>query len=99
MLLFLHSVMSGSFATPWTIALQVPLLMGFFRQAKILDGLSFLSPGDLHDTGMEPIFPALSGGFFTTEPGTPIMNIYVYMCIYIYIYIYVYMCIYIYAQI
>ena len=30
------------------------------------------SPGDLPDPGIEPVFAALKGGFFTTEPaGTP----------------------------
>ena len=31
-------------------------------------GLPFLSPGDLPHPGIEPIYPALAGGFFTTEP-------------------------------
>ena len=26
------------------------------------------SPGDLPDSGIKPTFPALTGGFFTTEP-------------------------------
>ena len=29
--------------------------------------LPFLSPGELLDPGIEPLFPALAGGFFTTE--------------------------------
>ena len=44
-------------------------LHGIF-QAGILE-LPFPSPGDLPDPGMEPtslMFPALAGGFFTTEP-------------------------------
>ena len=39
--------------------------------ARILDGLSPPSPGDLPDTGLEhmsPVSPALAGGFFPTEP-------------------------------
>jgi len=32
-------------------------------------GKPFLSPGDLlPDPGLEPAFPALAGGFFTTAP-------------------------------
>ena len=38
------------------------------EREKILSGLSFLSPGDLPDPGIEPATPALAGGFFTTEP-------------------------------
>ena len=31
-------------------------------------GLPFPSPGDLPDPGIEPVSPALVGGFFTAEP-------------------------------
>ena len=37
-------------------------------QAIILSGMPFLSPGDLPNPGIEPMSPALAGGFFTTEP-------------------------------
>ena len=37
-------------ATPWTIACQAPLSMGFPRQ-EYWSGLSFPSPGDLSDQG------------------------------------------------
>jgi len=37
-------------------------------QARLLEWLPFPSPGDLPDPGIEPVFPALAGGFFTTEP-------------------------------
>ena len=30
--------------------------------------LPFPSPGDLPNPGIKPVFPALAGGFFTTEP-------------------------------
>ena len=30
--------------------------------------LSFPSPGDLPDPGIEPVSPALAGGFFTAKP-------------------------------
>ena len=54
------------FVTPWTVALQAPLYMGFPRQ-EYLSELPFSSLGDLCDTGIKPTFPTLSGGFFTTE--------------------------------
>ena len=60
-------VASDSFATPWTVAHQAPLLMGFPRQ-EYWSGLPFPSPRDLPDPGIEPASPALAGGFFTTEP-------------------------------
>ena len=45
--------------------------MGLSRQ-EYWRGLPFLPPGDLFDSGIEPTFPALAGGFFTTElPGKP----------------------------
>ena len=45
------------FVTPWTIAQQVPLSMGFFRQ-EYWSGLPFSSPGDLPDPGVKPVSPA-----------------------------------------
>ena len=47
--------MSDSFATPWIVACQVPLSMGFPRQ-EYQNGLSFSTSGDLPDPGMEPMF-------------------------------------------
>ena len=44
-----HSVVSDS-ATPWTVARQAPLSMGFPRQES-WSGLPFPSPGDLPDEG------------------------------------------------
>ena len=41
------------FATPWTVAHQGPLSVGFF-QAKYWSGLPFPSPGDPPDPGNEP---------------------------------------------
>ena len=46
------------FATPWTVAYQAPLSMGFSRQ-EYWSGLPFPSPGDLPDPGIEPGSPAL----------------------------------------
>ena len=67
MLLFSCSVVSDSFATPWAVARQGPVSMGFPRQ-EYWSGLPFLSPGGLPDPGIKPLSPALAGGFFTTEP-------------------------------
>ena len=53
--------------TFWPVAHQTPLSMEFFRQ-EYWSGLPFPSPGDVPDLGMEPLSPALAGGFFTTEP-------------------------------
>ena len=62
------------FATPWTVACQAPLSMGFPRQEN---WSGFLSPGDLPHPRIKsrpPAFSALAGGFcFTTmPPGKPI---------------------------
>ena len=60
-------------ATPWTMALQAPLSMGFPKQ-QYWNGLPFPSPGDLPDSRTEPRSPALqvvsyiAGRVFTTEP-------------------------------
>ena len=44
------------FETPWTVACQAPLSMGFPRQ-EYWSGLPFPSPGDLPDPGVEPASP------------------------------------------
>ena len=41
------------FATPWTVAYQASLSMGFSRQ-EYWSGLPFPSPGDLPDPGIKP---------------------------------------------
>ena len=46
------------FATPWTVAHQAPPSMGYSRQ-DYWSGLSFPSPEDLPDPGIEPGSPAL----------------------------------------
>ena len=54
--------------TPWTVARQAPLSMGFPRQED-WSGLPFPPPGHLPDPGIEPaclMSPVLAGGFFTT---------------------------------
>ena len=44
--------------TPWTVACQAPLSMGFSRQ-EYWSGLSWPPSGDLPDPGMKPASPAL----------------------------------------
>ena len=56
-------------ATPWTVALQALLSMGFPRQ-EYSSGLPFPSPRDLLDPEIEPVSLALTCVFFMTEsPG------------------------------
>ena len=50
------------FATPWTVADQAPLSMGFSRQ-ECWNGLPFSSPGDLPNPGIEPGSSALQADF------------------------------------
>ena len=47
---------------PFAISLQS--IKGIFMHLDLF----LLSPGDLPDPGIEPMSPALAGGFFTTEP-------------------------------
>src|SRR5574341_630213 len=54
------------FATPWTVAHQAPLSIGFPRQ-EYWTGLPFPSPEYLLDLGIKPTPPALAGSFFTTQ--------------------------------
>jgi len=51
------------FATPWTVAHQAPLSMGFSRQ-EYWSGLPFPSPGGLPDQGIEPRSPRIVGRRF-----------------------------------
>ena len=45
--------------------------MGFSRQ-EYESGLTFSPAGDLPDSGIKLVSPALAGGFFTAEPsGSP----------------------------
>ena len=57
------------FATPWIVALLVPLSLGFSRQ-EYCSGLPCPPPGHLPKPGIEPTSlksSALAGRFFTTS--------------------------------
>ena len=57
------------FVTPWTVAHQAPLSMGFSRH-KYWSGLPCSPPGDPPNPEMEPkslSSPALAGGLFPTS--------------------------------
>ena len=55
------------FVTPWIVALQAPLSMGFSRQ-EYWSGLPCPSPEDLPDPGREPRSPALQADSLPSEP-------------------------------
>ena len=60
------------FVTPWTVARQAPLSMGLSRQ-EYWSGLSFPSPEDLSNPGIEPRSPALQADSLPAEPqGKPL---------------------------
>ena len=74
LLLLSRSAMSDS-VTPWIVAHQAPLSMGFPRQ-EYWSRLPFPSPGDLPNPGIEPASLTLADRFFTTEPpGKPFLCI------------------------
>ena len=60
------SVLSNS-VTPWTVARQAPLSLGFSRK-EYWSGLPFLSPGDLPHPGIEPGSPSLQVDSLPSEP-------------------------------
>jgi len=62
-----HSVVSNTFVTPWMIARQFPLSMGFPRQ-KYWSGLPFPTPGDRPNPGIKPTSPVWQADSITTEP-------------------------------
>ena len=53
-------------ATPWTVAYQALLSMGFSRQ-EFWSGLPFPFPGNLLNSGIEPSSPALQVDSLLTE--------------------------------
>ena len=64
--------------TPWTVACQAPLSMGFSRQ-EYWSGLPFPSPGDLPDLGIELGSPALQANSLLSEPsGNPSTFVFIF---------------------
>ena len=60
------------FVTPWTVACQAPLSMGFSSQGY-WNGLPFPSPGYLPEPGIKPASPALQAESLPFEPvGKPL---------------------------
>ena len=57
----------SDFVAPWAVACQAPLSMEFFRQ-EYWSGLTFPSPGDLPDPGVEPRSPELQADPLQSEP-------------------------------
>ena len=55
------------FGTPWTVAYQAPLSMGFSRQGY-WSGLPFPSPGDLPNPGIELRSPKLQVDSLPSDP-------------------------------
>ena len=74
-MLYCHLVVSDSFVTPWTVAPQAPLSMGFPRQ-EYWSGLPLPSPGDFPNPVIKPATPVLTGGFLTTKPPESVVIIY-----------------------
>ena len=70
--------------TPWTVAYEAPLPMGFPRQ-EYWSGVPFPSPGDLPDGRVEPRVSCTAGEFFTAEPPGKLISLvlFAYIC-YIY---------------
>ena len=65
------------FVTAWTITCQAPLCMKIFRQGY-WSGLSFLSPGDHPDPGVQTWVSPITGRFFnvctaTEAPGVGVV--------------------------
>ena len=55
------------FGTPWTVAYHAPQFMEFSRQ-EYWSGVPFLSPEDIRNPGIEPMFPALQADCLPSEP-------------------------------
>ena len=62
------------FDTPWTVAHQAPLPMGYPMQEH-WSGLPFPPPGDLPDPGIKPRSPELQADSLLSEPiGKPLIK-------------------------
>ena len=59
-------------ATPWTVACQASLSMDFSGKKTTGVGLPFLSPGDLPDSGIEPVsLPLQADSLQLSQQGSP----------------------------
>ena len=67
LLLLRHFSRVQLFETPWTVAHQPPLSIGFSGQ-EYWSGLPFSSPGDLPDQGIKPGSPELQTNSLPSEP-------------------------------
>ena len=68
------------FVTPWTVAHQASLSVGFSRQ-EYWSGLPFPPPGRLLDPGVKPTSlksPASAGGHFTTSATFVVVTVFVF---------------------
>ena len=63
-------MLSQLFVTPWTVARQAPLSMGFSRQEywKKLPFPVFPPPGEFPNLGIEPMSPTLQANSLPAEP-------------------------------
>ena len=85
LLLFSCKDMSDPLTTSWIIARQAPLSMGFPRQ-EYWNGLPFPSLGNLPNTRIKPMSPALAGRSFTTRPpGTLHICVCVCVCVWLFV--------------
>ena len=60
-----HFILARLFVTPWTVAFQASLSMGFSRK-ECWSGLPFPPAGDLPNPVIEPISPA--------SPASPVLQ-------------------------
>ena len=67
LLMFCVLICAQLFVTPWTVAYQAPLSMGFSRQER-WSGLPCPLWGDLPNPGIKPRSPALQVDSLPTEP-------------------------------
>ena len=70
------------FVTPWTVAYQASLSMGFSKQ-EYWSGLPFPSPGDLPGPGIESRSPALEADALTSEPPGKYIHMYIYIFVFL----------------
>ena len=72
------------YVTPWTVACQAPLAMGFSRQ-EYWSGLPFPFSGDILDPGIQPVPAAWQTSSLTLSyVESPVLNIVLWTWIYTY---------------